>query len=102
MEIKIKEKKYNIKYSIRTLFIYEQITGRSSLKIESVTDEYIFMYSLILANVPDIQLSFDEFIDECDTDIHMITSLKKFLFDEMNKQKQFALKEDADDSKKKA
>ena len=46
--------------------------------------------------------SFDEFIDECDTDIHMITSLKKFLFDEMNKQKQFALKEDADDSKKKA
>ncbi len=102
MEIKIKGKEYNIKYTIRTLFIFEQITGRSSLKIESVTDEYIFMYSLILANVPDIQLSFDEFINECDIDSTLISRLQQFLVSEMNKQKQFHSPEDSDDSKKKA
>ncbi len=88
MKITIKEKEYNIRYTLRALFIYEQITGRA-FKIQNITDEYIFIYSLILANVPDIEMSFEDFVNECDDNPDMIISMQNFLIKEMEKQSVF-------------
>ena len=65
--IKINDKEYKVKYTIRALFIYEQITGKP-FAINTLMDNYIFFYSLILANNLDDVLEWDTFIDALDAD----------------------------------
>lgn len=66
-KIFINGKEYNLKYSVRSLFIFEQIT-KKSFKIETLLDNYIFFYSIILANNKDNTLDWDDFIDALDDD----------------------------------
>ena len=100
MEITIKDNIYTIKYTLRSLFIFEQITGKA-FALKSITDEYLFIYCLILANVPDLQLSFDDFISDCDSNPVMVVEMQKFIAMEMNKQAVFMSATDEVDSKKK-
>lgn len=99
MELTIKGKQYTIKYTLRALFIYEQITGKA-FKLETLTDQYLFSYSLILANVPDIDMSFDDFISECDMNPELLVYIQQFVSKEAEKQAAF-IKELADDDSKK-
>lgn len=100
MKIKIKEVEYTIKYTLRALFIYEQITGKT-FSMQTLTDQYIFIYCLILANAPDIEMSFDDFINECDNDSELVISMQNFLAKEMEKQAAFIKEATSKDSKKK-
>lgn len=65
--IKINNKKYKVKYTLRALFIFEQITGRT-FELKTLLDNYVFFYSLILANNGDNILDWNEFIDALDND----------------------------------
>ena len=98
MEITIKEQTYKVKYSIRSLFIFEQIKGKT-FTLESLLDQYIFFYSMILANNPECTLTFDQFIDECDEDFTLVTNLQKYITEVFAKQAQLVKSEE--DSKKK-
>ena len=71
MEITIKDKQYKIKYTLRALFIYEQITGKA-FNLRTITDEYLFFYCILAANNPDIQLTFDDLIDAIDEDMNIM------------------------------
>lgn len=98
MEITIKNTLYKLKYTLRALFIYEQITGKV-FSMQTVTDEYLYLYCLLIANNPDMELSFDELIDQCDEDYNIMLQFKRFLKNEMDKQSAF-LTEQLDDKKK--
>lgn len=50
--IKINGEEYVIKYTIRALFMMEQITGKP-FKINTLLDNYIFFYCMLLANNKD-------------------------------------------------
>jgi len=100
MELTIKDKQYTIRYTLRALFIYEQITGKT-FRMQTITDEYIFIYCLILANVPDIEMSFEDFINECDTNPELVISMQQFIAKEMEKQAAFIKDATGEDSKKK-
>lgn len=63
----INGKEYAVKYTIRALFIFEQITGKP-FKIETLLDNYIFFYSMLLASNKDNVLSWDDFLDALDAD----------------------------------
>jgi hypothetical protein len=65
--ITINNKEYKVKYTIRALFIFEQITGKA-FEIKTLLDNYIFFYSMILANNPENILDWNEFIDALDSD----------------------------------
>ena len=65
--ITINNTEYKIKYTIRALFIFEQITGKA-FEIKTLLDNYIFFYSMILANNPDNILDWNVFIDALDSD----------------------------------
>jgi hypothetical protein len=99
MKITIKEKEYSIKYTLRALFIYEQITGKT-FKMQTMTDEYIFIYSLLLANAPDIDLSFEDFITVCDENPEIVVRMQMFIAKEMDKQAVF-IKDATDECSKK-
>ncbi len=86
--IKINGTDYNIKYTIRALFIFEQITGKS-FKIESLLDNYIFFYSMILANNKDKVLDWDAFLDEIDSNPKLFAEMTDIVAEEQNKNKVF-------------
>lgn len=100
MEIRINNKEYKLKYTLRALFIFEQITNRQ-FAVKNITDTYIFLYSVLLANNPDMELSFEELINYCDDDITIINNFNKFLFNENQKNNIFDKDDNQDDTKKK-
>lgn len=79
---------YKVKYTIRALFIFEQITGRA-FEIKTTMDNYLFFYSMILANNPDNPLDWDEFIDAVDNDTTLINQLNKVIMDSQKKNELF-------------
>lgn len=87
MEITIKEQTYKVKYSIRSLFIFEQLSGKS-FTLETLLDQYIFFYSMILANNPECTITFDQFIDVCDEDYALVANLQKYISEVFTKQAQ--------------
>lgn len=78
--ITINNKEYKIKYTIRALFIYEQITGHS-FEGKTLMDNYILFYSMLVANNQDDFLKWDEFIDALDENPSLIQN-----FMEVNEQ----------------
>ena len=94
MNITIKDKEYKLKYTIRAMFIFEKMANKI-FNIESLLDWYIFYYSMILANNPDCDMLFDEFIDECDNDPTLVIQMQEYLNREMKINNQMK-KEDGD------
>ena len=70
----INGKEYAVKYTVRALFIFEQITGKP-FKIETLLDNYIFFYSMLLASNKDTVLQWDDFIDALDADRTLFQNL---------------------------
>lgn len=79
---------YKLKYTLRALFIYEQITGKA-FKLETITDEYIFFYCILVANNPEMKLTFDELIEAIDGDMNIMMEFQDFLKREIEKQQLF-------------
>lgn len=90
----IKEKDYKLKYTLRALFVFEQIT-KKPFKLETVTDQYIFFYSMLVTNNPDMDLTFDDMIEAVDEDPVIMVEFQKFLEKEMEKRNIFPSNEDA-------
>lgn len=65
--IKINGEDYAIKYTIRALFMWEQITGKP-FKITTLLDNYIFFYCMILASNKDKVLEWEDYLDALDND----------------------------------
>lgn len=99
MTITINKVKYKVKYTIRALFIFEQITGKA-FEIKTLLDNYIFFYSLILANNPDNTILWDDFVDALDNDKKLISQLNKFLQEQEQKNNVFNSEDIEGDSKK--
>ena len=97
MNIKINNKEYKVKYTIRGLFIFEQITNRP-FEIKSLLDNYIFFYSMILANNPDQVLDWDEFLDALDSDSTILEELNKIVSQQQKKDALFG-DEEGDEKK---
>lgn len=94
----INNTEYKLKYTLRALFIYEQLTGKA-FKLETITDEYIFFYCMLVANNPDMNLTFNELIEAIDEDMGIMLEFQGFLKKEMEKQQQF-ITNNTDDKKK--
>ena len=99
MTITINKVKYKVKYTIRALFIFEQITGKA-FEIKTLLDNYVFFYSLILANNPDNTILWDDFVDALDNDKKLINQLNKFLQEQEQKNNVFNPDHLEGDSKK--
>lgn len=92
--ITINDKQYIIKYTLRALFIFEQITGRS-FSINTLLDNYLFFYSLILANNDDVP-SWDEFIDALDKDPSILIQISKTVEDYQKRDSIFSTDEEGE------
>lgn len=84
MNIKIGEKEWKLKYSIRALFLYERITGKS-FEMAGLEDQVVFFYCILLSQNPDF-MTFDEFCDAIDNGELDITELNQFVQEQQQKQ----------------
>ena len=101
MTIKIKDQECKIKYTLRGFFIYERVTG-GPFTAGALMNEYILLYSLLLACNEDFTMSFDQFIDACDEDNEIFRAFREWFVSIL---KQMALTnpsgEEGEESKKK-
>ena len=88
MTITINNIEYKLKYTIRALFIFEQIT-KKPFEIRTTMDNYLFFYCMILANNPDTTLDWDEFLDAMDNDTSLITQLNQVIMAAQKKTELF-------------
>ena len=85
-QVEINGKKYNFKYTIRALFVFESITGKS-FEVKNLFDNYVFLYSILIANNPDNTLLFDDFINALDEEPKIYQQLNDIL-NEHNKMQE--------------
>lgn len=97
--IKIKDTNYNIKPTIKALFVWEQIMQKA-FKLESTLDNYVYFYSLLFACNPDF-MTWDEFIDELDSDSTIIANINAVLTNQNEIDKIFESEEEDSAGKKK-
>ena len=97
--IKINGVDYKIKYTIRALFIFEQITGKP-FQLNSLLDNYIFFYSMIRAN-NDTDLKWDDFLDAIDNDNSLFLQMSEVIVEESEKNAIFNKEEEKDSEVKK-
>lgn len=76
--IKINGEEYVIKYTIRALFMWEQITGKP-FKISTLLDNYIFFYCMLLANNKDKVLDWDSYLDALDNDTTLFAQMTEIV-----------------------
>lgn len=63
MKVTIKEQEVTLRYSMRSLFMYENITGQS-FNPKTLQDFCTFFYCVVCSSNKDLDLTFDDFIDE--------------------------------------
>jgi hypothetical protein len=85
MEITINGESYKIRYTLRALFIFENITGKN-FNVESSMEQFLFYYAILLANNPGMKMTFDEFIDACEPDAEGSTEIIKAFSDMLTAQ----------------
>lgn len=62
MKVRIKEQEVELRYSMRSLFMYEKIVGQFNPK--TIEEFATFFYCVLCSSNKDLDLTFDEFIDE--------------------------------------
>lgn len=87
-KVKINQKEYNIKYSLRALFIFETITQKP-FELKSLLDNYVLYYSMLLASNKDCDLKWDEFIDALDADPTILTNIEETVTEKNEMDKLF-------------
>lgn len=63
MKVTIKEQEVELRYSMRALFQYENITGQS-FNPKTLQDFCTFFYCVVCSSNKNLDLTFDDFIDE--------------------------------------
>lgn len=83
--IEINGKSYEFKYSLRAMFVFEEITDKA-FEIKTLFDTYVFSYSCLVANPDNPSLEFNDYIDFCETHPEVIEGFNVFLEEEMKKR----------------
>ena len=78
MKIVIKEQEIELKYSFRSLMVYEQILGKT-FQPHGLTEILTFMYCIIITSKKDLQFTYDEFLDLIDENPGIIKDFSEWL-----------------------
>ena len=84
MKVTIKNKEIELRYSFRSMMIYEKITG-TSFNPKGITEIMIYFYSSILASDKNIDLSFEEFMNWVDGEPKALNDFSMWLTSTLTK-----------------
>lgn len=89
MKLNIKDKEIELKYSIRALLMYENMTDKTFSTSTLLTDMIVFMYCVVISSSKDYSLSFDDFIDFLDENPDAIQEFAEWLKNNVNSNNNF-------------
>lgn len=89
MTLKIKDKEYELKYSIRAMIMYENMTDKS-FSPQNLTDIITFLYCILISSAKDYSLTFDEFIDYLDENPDVINKFAEWIQNSTNANNNFS------------
>lgn len=100
--ITINGKEYKIRYTIRGLFLWEQIMNRP-FEVKNLLDTYTLYYAMLLACNGDDAPEWNEFIDALDADPSLTVELAKKINDNTTSKLEKLMEEkgEADENGKK-
>lgn len=78
MKITIKDKEIELRYTIRSMMIYENIMGKS-FSPDGLSEIIIYFYSTVLASSKDTSISYDDFIDWFDQNPEALNDFSEWL-----------------------
>ena len=84
MKVTIKEQEITLKYSMRSLFLYERKSGES-FSPRNLEQYCLYFYCVVCSSNKDLDLTFDDFIDFLDEDPSKITEFAEWLSNVMMK-----------------
>lgn len=85
-------KEYNLKFGLRSMFIFESITG-DIFKINTIFDEYVYFYACIMSDTNNPPLDFDEFINYCDEHPELLKEFDAALLAESKRKEMLTSKD---------
>lgn len=85
MILTIKGKEIELKYSIRALMMYENITDKT-FQPKNLTDMITFCYCIVLTSSEDYSLGLDDFIDEIDNNPEILEDFNKWMVSTVDNQ----------------
>jgi hypothetical protein len=84
MKININGRDITLKYSFRSMMIYEKITGET-FNPKGLSEILIYFYSTVLASDKECNITFDDFIDYTDEHPELFNEFSKWLTDTISK-----------------
>lgn len=78
-------REYNLKFGLRSMFIFESITG-NAFNIQTVFDEYVYFYSCLMADTSNPTLEFDDFIAYADEHPELLKEFDELLIAESKRK----------------
>lgn len=85
-------KEYNLKFGLRSMFIYESITG-NTFNIKTIFDEYVYFYACLLADATNPPLDFDDFINYSDEHPELLKAFDEALLAEAKRKEMLSNKD---------
>lgn len=78
MKITINDKEIELKYTLRSMLMYENITDKT-FNPSTMSDVITFMYCIVVASSKDYSLKFDDFIDWLDDNPNIINEFGEWI-----------------------
>lgn len=85
-------KEYNLKFGLRSMFIFESITG-DIFKINTIFDEYVYFYSCLMADTNNPPLDFEDFINYADEHPELLKAFDEALLAESKRKEMLTNKD---------
>lgn len=85
--VKIKNKKYTLKYTLKMFFIYESVMSGETYT-PTLQNDYLLFYCCLLANNEGFPFDFECFIDECDKNMGLFQTFSEFFASELSVRSQ--------------
>ena len=91
--VTINNKEYKLVYSVRAMMIFEAAANKL-FSLDTLSDQYLYLYCCILAGNKDTDLTFDILLDSLDEDPSIFTVYTDFMKRELSRQAEFKGKDD--------
>lgn len=91
--VTINNKDYKLVYSVRAMMLFEAAKN-AIFSLDTLSDQYLFLYCCILAGNKDTDLTFDILLDSIDEDPSIFTVYTDFMKRELSRQAEFKGKDD--------
>lgn len=82
MKLKINENEIELKHTLRSLILYENVTGQTFAAPQTIQDIITYFYCVVVGSSKDYSLSFDEFVDVLDEQPNLINEFTQWIQDQ--------------------